>query len=35
MLSLLFLQVGGIITLLEEKGGPFPAPWKNSMFVSP
>ena len=31
MLSLLLLQVGGIITLVEEEGGPFPAPWKNSV----
>ena len=34
-LSLLLLQVGGIITLAEEKGGPFLAPWKTSVFVSP
>lgn len=35
MLSLLLLQVRGIITLVEEEGGLFPAPWKNSVFVSP
>lgn len=35
VLSLLLLQVGRIITVVEEKGGPFLAPWENNMFVSP
>lgn len=33
VLSLPLLQVGGIITWVEGKGGPFLAPWKNSVCV--